>query len=231
MSKIFIKALFFFQIITIIFNEQVFQILSETGEKGTSLTSFNKNLYLISSSKIFNIINKNYNSIQNNKNAQNQGQLSSNIEIVESSINKVTKESIILISESIESTKKITLYSFNISAPLDSNNPKIIYSIDSQIYNKKISLIKIATDQYLLSYLMSGENFENVAFKYTSYEGFEITKKFSTLLNSGESYNFINCFLLYEQFPICYYSYRGIFSGSGSSSMKYFHKINNPQQP
>ena len=201
MSKIFIKTLFIFKIINIIFNEQVYQILSDTGEKGTSLTSFNKNLYLISSSKIFNIINKNYNSIQNNKNAQNQGQLSSNIEIVESSINKVTKESIILIAESIESTKKINLYSFNISAPLDSNNPKIIYSIDSQIYNKKISLIKIATDQYLLSYLMSAENFENVAFKYTSYEGLEISKKFSTLLIPGESYNFISCFFTIWTIP------------------------------
>ena len=48
--------------------EEEFYTLSNNWEKYASLTSFTNNLFLISSSKIYNIINKNYNLINDNKN-------------------------------------------------------------------------------------------------------------------------------------------------------------------
>ena len=223
MSKILVIILFFLQIIKIIISStEVFQTLSDTGNKGAALTSFNNNLILLSSSKIFNVINNNYNLIQDNKDQQTQTQLNSNFEIVESSINKATKESTILIAECDSATKKINLYNFNISAQLDSNNPKLIHSIQSQIYNNKISLIKIGTDKYLLSYFISLNKLENLVFKYTSYEGFEILKKFE---NSGNFNNFISCFLLYDQFPICYYSDIRTITISSQPTDKHYQKI------
>ena len=55
--------LIFIQIIYQIFSEDTLNILSNTGEKGVGITSFAKNLYLLSSTCIYNIINPNYNSI------------------------------------------------------------------------------------------------------------------------------------------------------------------------
>lgn len=222
MSKIIFIIPFLLQInILFILAEEKFYILSETGEKGASLTSFTNNLFIISSSKIYNLINKNYNIIQDNKNdVQTQNYFNKNFEIVESSINKNTNESIILIAESSGTGNKINLYSFNISASLEENkNPKLIYSIDSAVDNSKISLIKSGNDKYLLSYFLTENKFENLFFKYSSYGGFEILKKFE---NNGNGYNYyISCFLLYEQFPVCYYSEKR----DSSNNIKCFQNI------
>ena len=75
----------------------------------------------------------------------------SNFEIVESSINKITKESIILIAVGGCTVKKINLYNFNISSSIEENkNPNLIHSINSAV-NNKISLIEAGNDKYLLS--------------------------------------------------------------------------------
>ena len=205
MTKIFFMIILSLQIAISYVIDDNFEIFSDTDEKGTSLTSINNNLYLISTSKKYNIINKNYNSINNNKdNAQILSQFNNDFEIVETSINKVTRESIILIAENDNIRNKINLYTFNITAPLkDNNNPKLIHSISVEISNSKISLIKLGNDKYLLSYIVKENKFENLVFKYTSYQGFVILKKFEKNENVN---NFISCFLLYEQFPICYYS-------------------------
>ena len=209
MSRIIFIISILLQInILVILDENRFYTLSDNGEKGSALTSFTNNLILISSSKKYNIINKNYNLIQDNKNdAQGQNYFSNNFEIVESSINKVTNESIILIAES-STGNKINLYSFNISDSLEEGkNPKLIYSINTAVDNRKISFIKVGNDKYLLSYFLAGNKFENLFFKYSSYGGFEIIKKF---VNIGTEYKYyISCFLLYEQFPVCYYSEKG----------------------
>ena len=206
MSKILFFTQFILQIniLQFILSEEQFYTLSENGEKGASLTTFTHGLFLISSSKKYKIINKNYNIIQENKNdAQEQNYFYNNFEIVESSINKITKESIILIAESGGSGNKINIYSFNMSDSLEeSKNPKLIYKIDSAVDNSKISFIQVSNDKYLLSYFLTGNKYENLYFKYSSYEGFKMLKKFE---NNGSRYNYISCFLLYEQLPVCYY--------------------------
>ena len=69
MSKILFIISFILQInIVLLSGEYEFYILSDSAEKGAALTSFTDNLILISSSKIYNIINKNYNLINDNKN-------------------------------------------------------------------------------------------------------------------------------------------------------------------
>ena len=208
MSKILFIISFILQInIVLLSGEYEFYILSDSAEKGAALTSFTDNLILISSSKIYNIINKNYNLIQDNKNeTQTQSHFYNNFEIVESSINKATKESIILIADSGGTENKINLYGFNISASLEENkNPKLIHSRVSSIINSKISLIKAGNDKYLLSYFLTINKFENIFFKYTSYEGFEILRKYENNI-SPYCNSYISCFLLYEQFPVCFYS-------------------------
>ena len=180
----------------------------DTGEKGAALTSFTNDLYIISSSKRYNIINQNYNIIKDNKNSANTNFVfSNNFEIVESSINKIKNESIILIGEN--RGNKINLYSFNITAPINGNNPKLLDRTNSAVENSKISLIKIGNGKYLLSYILTGNKFENKVFKYISYDGYRLLGKFQ---NNGDVYNYISCFLLYEQIPICYYSEKRIVS-------------------
>ena len=191
----------------------------DTGEKGAALTSFTNDLYIISSSKRYNIINENYNLIKDNQNSANTNFVfSNNFEIVESSINKIKNESIILIGEN--RGNKINLYSFNITAPINGNNPKLLNQTNSAVENSKISLIKIGNDKYLLSYILTGNKFENKVFKYTSYEGYKFLGKFQ---NNGDVYNYISCFLLYEQIPICYYSEKRI--QSGTDNVKCYQNI------
>ena len=221
MKNILFTILILFQII-IISTEEAFQILSDTGEKGTSLTSFTNDLFLISSSKICNIINKNFNFIKDNKdNIKTQNHFSNNFEIVESSINRIKNESIILIGEN--SGNKINLYSFNMTAPVEGDtNPKLLDSINSVVDNSKFSLIKIGNDKYLLSYILTGNKFENKVFKYTSYEGYKSLGKFE---NSGNVYNCISCFLLYEQIPICFYLEKRTSLTGGVSSVTYYQNL------
>ena len=58
MSKIIIILITFYNILFQILSiDETFQVLSDTGEKGAALTSFNNDLYLISSTTIYNIIN------------------------------------------------------------------------------------------------------------------------------------------------------------------------------
>ena len=222
MKKILFTILILFQII-IISIEETFQILSDTGEKGPSLTSFTNDLFLISSSKIYNIINKNYHFIKDNKDdIKTQNHFSNNFEIVESSINKIKNESIILIGEN--SGNKINLYSFNMTAPVEGDtNPKLLDSINSVVDNSKFSLINIGNDKYLLSYILTDNKFENKVFKYTSYEGYKSLGKFE---NSGNVYNCISCFLLYEQIPICLYLEKIITTLTGGvSSVSYCQQL------
>ena len=228
MSKIIIILITFynilFQILTI---DGTFQVLSDTGEKGAALTSYTNDLYLISSTTIYNIINQTFNIIKDNKNnAQTQNQLYKNFEIVESSINKVKNESIILIAESRPSENKVILYSFNTSTPLEQNNNnlKILDSIDSAIgnSNSKISLIKVGNDKYLLSYFLTGNILHNKVFKYTSYEGYKILGTFTT---DVKDYYYISCFLLYDQFPVCYYSKTMEINNHGSIVNKCYENL------
>ena len=207
MRKILYIFYIIFQKLIPVALEESFQILSNTGQKGVALTSFTSDLYIISSSKRYNIINKNFNLIKDNKNSANTNfEFSNNFEIVESSINKNKNESIILIGENRGNT--INLYSFNITAPINDNNPKLLDRTNSAVENSKISLIKIGNDKYLLSYILTGNKFENKVFKYSSYQGgYRLLGKFQ---NNGDVYNYISCFLLYEQVPICYYSEKRI---------------------
>ena len=120
--------LIFIQIIYQIFSEDTLNILSNTGEKGVGITSFTKNLYLLSSTCIYNIINPNYNSIKNNLNTNTGNTFYKNFVILEASINTNTNESVFLIAENSESTNKINLYSLNITSTINNQNPKLIYS-------------------------------------------------------------------------------------------------------
>ena len=196
--------LIFIQIIYQIFSEDTLNILSNTGEKGVGITSFTKNLYLLSSTCIYNIINSNYNSIKNNLNTNTGNTFYKNFVILEASINTNTNESVFLIAENSESTKKINLYSLNITSTINNQNPKLIYSSGSNLQNSKVSLINVGIDKYLLSYIINENSFQNIWFKYTYYEGFESLRTFTI-----DNVNIISgmcCFLLHDQFPMCFYS-------------------------
>ena len=200
------KIYILLNIILEIISSENFQILSNTGEKGVAITSFTKDLYILSSTYFYNIINQNYHIIKNNSNNNNAGSKTpfyKNFEMLEASININTNESVLLIAENLGLNKKINLYSFNITSPLNDENPKLIYSINSMSSESRISLINTRNDRYLLSYILIDTKFESIWFEYTYYEGFEILKTFTINANivSGMS-----CFLLYEQFPICFYA-------------------------
>ena len=189
-----------------ILNEDVFQTLSNSGDKGVAVTSFTKDLYLLSSTYIYNIINKNFNSIKNNiNNNENSQKFYKNFEMLEASINLYTKESVFLIAEYHVENNKINLYSFNITSEVNNQNPKLIYAINSFFGDSKVSLINAGIDKYLLTYILNETTYENIWFKYTYYEGFEILKTFTNVVNTKIKAG-MSCFLLYEQFPICFYS-------------------------
>ena len=210
--------------IFIISADNTFQVLSDIGEKGASFTSFTNNLFFLSSTKVYNIINENFHLIRDNKNnSDTQSPFFKNFEMVEASINKNTNESDILIAESWDN--KINLYSFNLSAPLiQNNNPKLLDCINSSVDNSKISLIKVANDKYFLSYFLKGNKIENKLFKYASYEGYSVIKTYEhNVVNNGN--NYISCFLLYGQIPVCYYTEKTITTISGSEIIKYKQKI------
>ena len=210
--------------IFIISADNTFQVLSDIGEKGASFTSFTNNLFFLSSTKVYNIINENFHLIRDNKNnSDTQSPFFKNFEMVEASINKNTNESDILIAESWDN--KVNLYSFNLSAPLiQNNNPKLLDCINSSVDNSKISLIKVANDKYFLSYFLKGNKIENKLFKYASYEGYSVIKTYEhNVVNNGN--NYISCFLLYGQIPVCYYTEKTITTVSGSETIKYKQKI------
>ena len=63
MSNLLFFQIVFLNIITLILSiepSENFYVLSDTGEKGAVITSFTKNLYLISSAKTYNIINEKF---------------------------------------------------------------------------------------------------------------------------------------------------------------------------
>jgi len=195
----FIFIIIFIQVITV----DTLETLSNSGEKGVAITSFTKDLYLLSSTYKYNIINKNFHSIKNNinDNSANSNNFFKNYEMVEASINLNTNESVFLIAENRGKNNKINLYSFNITATINEENPKLLYNTQSWIDNSRVSLIDTGNDKYFLSYILNETKFENIWFKYTYYEGFEILRTFTVNANiiSGMS-----CFLLYDQFPICF---------------------------
>ena len=199
----------FFQLIIRIFSEDTLYTLSTTGEKGVAVTSFTKDLYLLSSIYKYNIINSNYNSIKNNSNSNTANtNLYKNFVMLEASINTNTNESVFLIAENDERKNKINLYSLNITSTINNQNPKLIYSTQCTMHNSKVSLINAGIDKYVLSYIKNENCVESIWFKYTYYLGFEILRTFTNnILNiiSG-----ISCFLLYDQFPICFYSTKDI---------------------
>ena len=73
-----------------------------------------------------------------------------------------------------------------------------------------MSLINAGIDKYLLSYIINETTYENIWFKYTYYEGFEILKNFVNNIVNSKITTGISCFLLYDQFPICFYSIQDI---------------------
>ena len=173
MSKILYIELILINTIIKITTEDSFPKLSNRGEKGVAITSFTKNLYLVSSSKSNRIINQYYHTIQNKNNIQTQTPFGKNFEMVETSINRRTDESMLLIAESA-TNNKINLYSYNITgAIIENKNPKLLESINSEVYNNKISLIGVGNDKYLLSYYLSNNKIAFKFFKYTSYEGYQ----------------------------------------------------------
>ena len=211
--------LIFIQIIYQIFSEDTLNILSNTGEKGVGITSFTKNLYLLSSTCIYNIINPNYNSIKNNLNTNTGNTFYKNFVILEASINTNTNESVFLIAENSESTKKINLYSLNITSTINNQNPKLIYSSGSNLQNSKVSLINVGIDKYLLSYIINENSFQNIWFKYTYYEGFESLRTFT--IDNINIISGMSCFLLHDQFPMCFYSTKEI--DTVTSNIQYYY--------
>ena len=144
----------FFQLIIRIFSEDTLYTLSTTGEKGIAVTSFTKDLYLLSSTYKYNIINSNYNSIKNNSNSNTANiNLYKNFVMLEASINTNTNESVFLIAENDERKNKINLYSLNITSTINNQNPKLIYSTQCTMHNSKVSLINAGIDKYVLSYI------------------------------------------------------------------------------
>ena len=218
MSKIlFIVLILLNSLIRIFTDDKTFK-LSSRGEKGVAITSFTKNLYIVSSSKSNNIINQYYQIIQNNNNIQTQTPFGKNFEMVESSINRKTNESMLLIADS--TTNKINLYSYNITGPIIENkNPKLLDSISTEVSNKKISLLSMGNDKYLLSYCMSDNKIAFKLFKYTSYEGYQSKGNSAYDLNNRLNNYLVSCFLLYEQFPVCLYSEKSIVAGGNKYSL------------
>ena len=195
----------------LIITDDTFQTLSNSGEKAVAVTSFSKDLYFLSSTYIYNIINQNFLPIKNNSNNDaNSNPFYKNFEMIEASINRVTNESVFLIAENRVSNNKINLYNFNITSPLNDQNPKLIYSTNSIFSNSRVSLINAGIDKYLLSYIINETTYENIWFKYTYYEGFEILKNFVNNIANYKITTGISCFLLYDQFPICFYSIQDI---------------------
>ena len=218
----------------ILSDDDVSYILSNSGAKGVAVTSFSNELYLISSNQIYNIINQNFHSIKTNlnDNINTRIQFYKNFEILEASINLNTNESVFLIAENRGNGGMVNLYSLNVSSEINENNPKLIYNKISQFGDSRISLINTGTDKYLLSYIINQYNFENIWFKYTAYEGFEILKTFNIIIDGDNTDSIdtkittgMSCFLLYEQFPICFYSTRKntttTTSTSTSTTIKY----------
>ena len=207
MWKNIIYIFIFLNIINQILLDDISYVLSNTGNKGVAITSFSKDLYLLSSTYIYNIINENYNSIKNNINRNpSQNPFYKNFEMLEASINIYTNESVFLIAEHSVSTNKINLYSFNITSSRNSQNPKLIYRTNSAFANARISLINVGNDEYLLSYIINENTFENIWFEYTYYEGFNIIKTFTITISNAKMITGMSCFLLYDQFPLCFYS-------------------------
>ena len=195
----------------LIITDDTFQTLSNSGEKAVAVTSFSKDLYFLSSTYIYNIINQNFLPIKNNSNNDaNSNPFYKNFEMIEASINRVTNESVFLIAENRVSNNKINLYNFNITSPLNDQNPKLIFSTNSIFSNSRVSLINAGIDKYLLSYIINETTYENIWFKYTYYEGFEILKNFVNNIANYKITTGISCFLLYDQFPICFYSIQDI---------------------
>ena len=219
MSKILYIVLILLNTIIRIFTDDKTFKLSSRGEKGVAITSFTKNLYLVSSSKSNNIINQYYQIILNNNNIQTQTPFGKNFEMVESSINRKTNESMLLIADS--TTNKINIYSYNITGPIIENkNPKLLDSISTEVSNKKISLLSMGNDKYLLSYCMSNNKIAFKLFKYASYEGYQSKGNIAYDLNSNRLNNYlVSCFLLYEQFPVCLYSEKSIIAGENKYSL------------
>ena len=218
----------------ILSDDDVSYILSNSGAKGVAVTSFSNELYLISSNQIYNIINQNFHSIKTNlnDNINTRIQFYKNFEFLEASINLNTNESVFLIAENRGNGGMVNLYSLNVSSEINENNPKLIYNKISQFGDSRISLINTGTDKYLLSYIINQYNFENIWFKYTAYEGFEILKTFNIIIDGDNTDSIdtkittgMSCFLLYEQFPICFYSTRKntttTTSTSTSTTIKY----------
>ena len=226
MWKNLIYILIFINIIIQIITDDTSYILSNTGNKGVGITSFNKNLYLLSSSYIYNIINENYLSIKNNiNNNPSQKQFYKNFEMIEASINIYTNESVFLIAEYHASNNKINLYSFNITSSRNAQNPKLIYSKNSVFGNARISLINVGIDKYLLSYIINENTFESIWFEYTYYEGFEILKTFTISNNNIKIITGMSCFLLYDQFPICFYSTKNILTSQFNLNIIVFDTV------
>ena len=212
----------FLIIINPIFSEDTINILSNTGEKGVAITSFTKNLYLLSSTYIYNIINSNYHSIKNNTNANTANiKLNKNFVMLEASINTNTNESVFLIAENDESKNKINLYSLNITSTINNQNPKRIYSAQCSMHNSKLSLINVGIDKYVLSYIKDETSFENIWFKYTYYTGFEILRTFT--IDNINVISGMSCFLLHDQFPMCFYSTKD--SNTATSTINYHLNI------
>ena len=202
----------FFQLIIRIFSEDTLYTLSTTGEKGIAVTSFTKDLYLLSSTYIYNIINSNYHSIKNNYNSNNQNiNLYKNFVMLEASINTNTNESVLLIAENDETKNKINLFSLNITSTINNQNPKLIYSTECTMHNSKVSLINTGIDKYVLSYIKNENCIESIWFKYTYYLGFQILRTFTNAISNIISG--ISCFLLYDQFPICFFSNKDTSTG------------------
>ena len=161
------NIIFYYYLIIALINQiksddDISLVLSNTGIKGVAVTSFSKDLYLISSNKIYNIINENFHPIKTNLNDNiNSGtQFFKNFEALEASINLNTNESVFLIAENRGSGNRINLYSFNVSLQINENNPN------------------------LLSYIINENCYESIWFKYTYYEGFEILKTFNINYNN-----------------------------------------------
>ena len=227
MWKNLIYILIFLNIIIQILSDDISYILSNTGNKGVGITSFNKNLYLLSSSYIYNIINENYLPIKNNININpSEKQFYKNFEMIEASINIYTNESVFLIAEYHASNNKINLYSFNITSSRNAQNPKLIYSKNSVFGNARISLINVGIDKYLLSYIINENTFESIWFEYTYYEGFEILRNFPINVATNHAISTgMSCFLLYDQFPICFYSTKNILTSQFNLNIIVFDTV------
>ena len=107
----------------LIITDDTFQTLSNSGEKAVAVTSFSKDLYFLSSTYIYNIINQKFHTKKNNSNNDaNSNPFYKNFEMIEASINRVTNESVFLIAENRVSNNNINLYNFNITSPLNDKN-------------------------------------------------------------------------------------------------------------